>query len=646
MSATRQRGVRASRARLEHHMLRAGIKSQAELARKIADAEGLDSPPKDLVNRIFRQHKVEYSSLERVASILQVEAYKLYLNSEDESKQPAATDNTHQSAAPSAPASRRRFQYAALAGIIALLVIAALYATRSGPTLQNMAAIDAEELPESLLVPLVEQLYPLATHISRQSQNQRLGLLPQTLQADFELSKAGQRFEVDQVITLDLESIGRYRLLHIDLYRNNNSSPLASLVFSANELTTAHAYIAQMVRKLLLPIATLPSSDDTVRHNARLEARARQLTEQFYDGAKMQYARDLLAQMSNPTATSMATSCFIEVATGWHGNEKAAFERAKKHCEQALVRDNLHPYIQSSNAYRLLRNGQYAMAGHAYATLIDKSPENIEALLGQAELSMHRYLQAPDEQALALQAAISLAQQAIAQDTDYWRSYHQLGNYYYLAKQPELALDVFARLIALSPNPMTLANGALLSLCRNRTDAAREYAQQMLALDSDSYIAHETLFYIHAYQGRLPQALSAMQHAMTAFDSQRGGLYLQWGQLGDAYRWLDLNDDAIASYKKALIEFEQDTIKQLVTDIDSIYALYYQLAIARLEASPFNQAELNRYAALDTANLPPSHLLKAAVIDLWVGQAESGRSKLAKASELCPVYQRAVDFNR
>ena len=64
MANKRQRGVKASRIKLEQYMSIAGIKSQAELARKIADNEELDSEPKDLVNRVFRQKNVEHQFTE------------------------------------------------------------------------------------------------------------------------------------------------------------------------------------------------------------------------------------------------------------------------------------------------------------------------------------------------------------------------------------------------------------------------------------------------------------------------------------------------------------------------------------------------------------------------------------------------------
>lgn len=75
----RIRGVRASRERLTHALARAGLRTQAALAEHIADIEGLDTAPRHLVNRVFRELPVDLLSLERIARALDVPAHTLYL---------------------------------------------------------------------------------------------------------------------------------------------------------------------------------------------------------------------------------------------------------------------------------------------------------------------------------------------------------------------------------------------------------------------------------------------------------------------------------------------------------------------------------------------------------------------------------------
>lgn len=84
----RIRGVRASRVKLNRAMAEAGIKTQAALAERIADLEGIDSAPKDLVSRVFRGKWVDPLSLERVARALNITAHGLYLSSDEADELP------------------------------------------------------------------------------------------------------------------------------------------------------------------------------------------------------------------------------------------------------------------------------------------------------------------------------------------------------------------------------------------------------------------------------------------------------------------------------------------------------------------------------------------------------------------------------
>ena len=69
----------------------AGLKTQTALAERIADLEGLEAAPRDIVSRVFREQPVDAATLERVARALGVEAFTLYLGSEEASYERPAT---------------------------------------------------------------------------------------------------------------------------------------------------------------------------------------------------------------------------------------------------------------------------------------------------------------------------------------------------------------------------------------------------------------------------------------------------------------------------------------------------------------------------------------------------------------------------
>ncbi len=99
----RKRGIKASREKLEIAMLDAGIKSQASLADKIAEREDLSSPPKDTVNRVFREVFVSHATIARIAKVLSVKPGTLYLEQQLENKTNAAAPNGNNNKTKSLP---------------------------------------------------------------------------------------------------------------------------------------------------------------------------------------------------------------------------------------------------------------------------------------------------------------------------------------------------------------------------------------------------------------------------------------------------------------------------------------------------------------------------------------------------------------
>ncbi|MEG3766660.1 hypothetical protein [Alteromonas sp. 14N.309.X.WAT.G.H12] len=79
----RKRGVKASRQKLEAAMIRKGFATQIQLARRIAELENLAHPPKDLINKVFREQPVAFANLTRIAMGLEVEAHTLIMAGDD-----------------------------------------------------------------------------------------------------------------------------------------------------------------------------------------------------------------------------------------------------------------------------------------------------------------------------------------------------------------------------------------------------------------------------------------------------------------------------------------------------------------------------------------------------------------------------------
>lgn len=114
----KQRGVRASRIKLERALAESDLekKTQAALAERIADIEQLDAAPKDLVSKVFRGRFVDPQTLQRVARALGVDAATLYLETEGAASGGAAAQHRGDVVTPAALTSisrRARLQIAA-----------------------------------------------------------------------------------------------------------------------------------------------------------------------------------------------------------------------------------------------------------------------------------------------------------------------------------------------------------------------------------------------------------------------------------------------------------------------------------------------------------------------------------------------------
>lgn len=664
MAGKRQRGVKASRIKLEHFMVAAGIKSQAELARKIADIEGLDTEPKDLVNRIFRQNKVEHHSLERVANALDVDAFKLYLTQDDQaiiSENQKASANTQQSTHNdieslvdvNAVSKHKGVLLPFIAVLVMLLIIAFFFlndnesvdkAVPNSPSLNNVPANQS-----SLIFPSDQSLYPLAQYISEQpttgkSGVYRFGLVPQALFDSFTVNQQTlAKYEVDNILLLELVESGRYLSLFIKRYSNENTETVGVINLSKNELAQSYAFINKRINQLLIQQAVNKTSNQLLMKVAVDITQARALSEQYYDTDNMLKANELLINLPKQNEESLAIQCLIKVHTGWHSNEKESFKQAKDLCERALVINSQHPLVRTINAFRLFKNGQLEAAAREYNAILTEYPNNIEGLLGQAQLSMQYYLKNPAERVESLNHAINLGQQAILHDPHYWKSYHLLSGFFYLAKQPKQALAVIKKLTELVANQMTLANGAMLSLCQAELEDAQAYSEKMLALEGNSYIAYETLFFINAYLNKPEQALADMEKAMTYFHDQ-GGLFMQWGQLADAHRWAGNVQQAINHYQTSLIEYQQDKTKNQTTSNDTIYSLYFQAAIHQLKSEEIPENIANQLVEFDVESMPSSHQLKVAVVYKWLGDTVMMNEIKQNLINTCPIYAHAPDL--
>ena len=110
---SRSTGIKLSRERLEKHLQLAGLFSQIQLAEKIADAEGILSPPRHSISRAFLEKPVSQRTVTRIALALNTEEYELYQTSSQYLVKPSSSaySDSHDMAEEKRERNKKHFQY-------------------------------------------------------------------------------------------------------------------------------------------------------------------------------------------------------------------------------------------------------------------------------------------------------------------------------------------------------------------------------------------------------------------------------------------------------------------------------------------------------------------------------------------------------
>ncbi len=224
---SRKRGIKASRARLEIAMLTAGIKTQSELADRIAAYENLPCPPKNTVNRAFRQQFVSPVTLARIAHILQVSPDDLYL---DEQK----------TIPPVAPASSRH---------------------KSQVEDSQNPVLGKPSLALYSLNPEIDMLSN-DLHALMQATTNTIIINPDLLSPHSLSSDIAGKYQADGVLTLRSIQYGRDMGLQIYCYHDSFEQLIWTHSISAIEFRQRHQSIAQTCLPYIYAAIGLASADE------------------------------------------------------------------------------------------------------------------------------------------------------------------------------------------------------------------------------------------------------------------------------------------------------------------------------------------------------------------------------------------------
>lgn len=646
---SRQRGIKASRIKLESALCSAGLKTQAALAEKIADREELDSAPKDLVSKAFRELLIEPQSLERIASALNVEAYTLYLNSADINH----AANTEESVI-SSPKMKTKVKVRWFAFFMALLIV--VIAAWRVWFIEKQVVVETA-LPSfvssALIYPTDASLYPVAEQINKKlSEKFKATVLPMALNK-YQNSSSDllREFQSDWLVILESVNVGRY--LGLRVYLSNGTLTELVLVVNASQAELLKQSMSKRVaqNELLNNILDITNAKSPLPKKTLMSKlqqsdflMSKQLIEDYQSFDNLNKAQLITEQLIRDLpqfAPAYALLCEITLYESWRGNEKSLLDEAKTLCLKASELSPDDIYVQGVLGTLYAKSGELSLAKKQFWDILTLSPSYIEALMGLASVYFEQYRNEAKNELLV--QALEYARQATLKQPSYWRPFQLLAIIEFSGGNIENAIAAWESLIELQPNELILTNLGLMYTCRAQFELAKERFVLASSLAPNSYIPLEGLATINYYLGNFEQALELRLKVKDLIGNEDSGIHQQWGDLGDTYRHLNNNEDARLSYQKALIILERDTLHGNSSTDNHVYRNYYQ---ARLLSSSQNKISIiNELNSIKSIGLSAPAKMKMAQTYLALGFQEKAKQLIEMAAQSCSVYYDSPDFN-
>lgn len=668
----RKRGIRASRLKLQKAMAQAGIKTQTALAEKIADQENLETIPKDFVSRVFREKRVEPHSLERIASILQVDAYTLYATDEAAQttivKPPA--DTTTPAVTPAIEAAKplhsQPFNRKGLLAVTALCILAIIVYAYS-QTAQNAAsqpeppANTALKQPAlgkySLLLRYNNQLESLAASlITKMASHYQLSVPDNAVTKNEHTLPAAQlakTYQPDFVLMLNSQQFDDFLLVEATLYYQGalyeiwSRSIRKSLAEHApNLLWQDFVLQLQGITDGTLDVASL---DIFPRTAQRYYLEGRELLDKGADDLNIKSAQSRFMNAINLApnhALAHAALCQARVSESWMGDEKQLLEEAQQACSTARQLQPDNHYVLASIAYLYRRSGRVSEAINLLNDYMATHPATSDMLISLANAQLEEYREHPEQPEL-LDSIRSNLRLATTISPGMWVAFLTLGHIELMANDVPSAINAMEKANHINPNEILISNLGTLNFCLGNIEVARNYYQQAITRFPDSHLGTEMLGMVeHAaahYDTAISLRLQGLQNAGQA------NIHHMWGALADSYYMQGDMNAAASMYQKSLGILEKDKLRGNYTTSDKVMTLFYLTRLAQSAPDMFTlpdnaNSRLNELSK-NAAGLESPALIRIALLHKIYGNQKQYHRFFEIMVERCPVYADLPEFS-
>ncbi|WP_405242124.1 tetratricopeptide repeat protein [Lentisalinibacter salinarum] len=654
----RRRGIRASRARLTRALTDAGLRTQAALAERIADLEGLDSAPKDMVSRAFRELPVELQTLERIARALEVEAWTLYRSADEEAlPEPSAGGDARTAPRPAWLALSVMLSMAALAGVGWLLMqresVSGDAPSASAPPPLTLGAASLLVMPiggdtDARLASLLRER--LSDHFAVAEGSATV------LVRALDPAEAAERLRTDAAIDGEIVRVGRLAGLRFGIVADDGvRHQLWAESLPAAEVEASLPAIAERVTAAVrravggtddgdragphFPLA--PVQDDYLQGSYFLDRPANELNVK----RARSHFEAALRQDAN-YARAHAGLCQALLTEHWMGNEERALEDAARTCGQALQLAPEDPAVRTAHAHFLSRTGRNDRAMALYEEILTERPSYTDALAGLAASRLQAYRQEGDE--AMLESAMAAARAAADSDPAVWKPLFSLATMRWFAGDLDGAIAASEEAIARDENEYVLGNLGTWYVCRGDFERGRDAYLRARELAPQSYVGDEFLGLVYYLLGDYEHSAELRQRAIDAIATGEPEIHQMWGALADSYRHAGATEKAQQAYLRAAEILERDHLRGTAPAADQAARAYYYTMLGRLdpEAVPdtvMDEIDAGLKAMTDDLNDATAYRRLAQV---WLARGEKKRARqaLSKATATCPGYARFPDF--
>ncbi len=606
----RKRGIRASRPKLEMAMLAAGIRSQNELAERMAELEGLVFPPRDTVSRAFRGIRISPTSLARIARVLGVAPDQLCEAVSDTEDKGTALSGVPSDEPP--------------LGCISITIHCP----------DDEARGFAQALLEDLTVPLRAILLDPA-----------LAGSPSTP------SDLASRFQSDAVVTIHCLKLGRQRGLRVFFYHHGVDRLIWTGCLPNIRLKQRPDEPARSCQPYLLAACngTAPDEPCLSAEDQERYLQARDLLDNQPNENDLRHAQFLLNRcLESAGRQNLLYAALAETLVGlsWLDNERELLVKAENLLRSLPDSDSLSIRARSS---LLVRTGRGDQAIRLCRKQLQQQPDDIEFITALGNTLITVYQQYPEQYPAALEEAIDLLTRACELEPDFWRHFFDLGNALFSAHRRREALQSFERAAQLRPTPAAFLNLGNLQLCQGEIEQALNSYRQAAQMSPDSHQAGEFLGIAHYYLGEYQQAVLCYRQTLDALDKgHTAGIHQMWGGLADALRRQGDWKQAVEAYSKALEILERDRLRGYAMVMDEIYHDYYLYALHHIDperfARPDTRITRERFAEYLERDLYPSAYLRLAQLERMEGRLSRARQARDKAVAICPGYRLHPDM--